>query len=261
MKKNEARAFRSGRETLYGIKPVLEALRADRTINEILIANGSRHDRLSDLLELARAKSIPVSRTPRVGLDRIARSSHHQGVVARVSAARYADEDELLESIAARVGSEVEPLVLALDGIEDPRNLGAILRTAECAGVHAVFVPERRAVGLTETVAKTAAGAIEHIAVARVTNLSRLIDQLKERDVWVVGTATDAAMSYTEWDWTRGSAVVFGGEGSGLHRLVRKRCDALVHIPVIGRIESLNVSVAAGVVLFEALRQRTSQRK
>lgn len=257
----KARPSRSNRESLYGINPVLEALRAGRAVEEVLVAEGSRHNRAREVIELARAQNVPVSRMPRTGLDRAAGGPHHQGVVARVSAARYADADDLLESLAARVGSETEPLVVVLDGIEDPRNLGAILRTVECAGVHGVFVPERRAVGLTDTVAKAAAGAIEHVPVVRVTNLARLIDQLKERNVWMVGTATDGSMDYTEWDWTRGSAVVFGSEGSGLHRLVRERCDALVRIPVAGRIESLNVSVAAGVILFEAIRQRMAQRK
>ena len=148
------------------------------------------------------------------------------------------------------------PLVVVLDGVEDPRNLGAILRTVECAGAHGVFVPERRAVGLTETVAKAAAGALEYVAVARATNLARLIEQLKERNIWTIGTSTDAPTLYTDWDWTLASALFLGGEGAGLHRLVRERCDTLVHIPMRGRIESLNVSVAAGVVLYEAVRQR-----
>jgi 23S rRNA (guanosine2251-2'-O)-methyltransferase len=140
--------------------------------------------------------------------------------------------------------------------VEDPRNLGAILRTAECAGIQAVFIPERRAVGLTNTVAKAAAGALEHVSVARVTNLVRLIEQLKERNIWVIGAAVDGSLDYTEWDWTLPSAIFLGGEGSGLHRLVRERCDWLVRIPVVGRLQSLNVSVAAGVLLYEALRQR-----
>src|SRR5262249_30268787 len=150
-------------------------------------------------------------------------------------------------SIASRVGSEREPLAVLLDGIEDPRNLGAILRTAECAGVAGVFIPERRAAGLNETVAKASAGAVAHLPVGRATNLSRLIEQLKERNVWVVGAATEGKINYTDWDWTRATALVLGAEGSGLHRLVREHCDALVRIPVQGKIESLNVSVAAGV--------------
>jgi 23S rRNA (guanosine2251-2'-O)-methyltransferase len=246
---------------LYGVNPVLEALRAGlRTIDEIRIAKGARDDRLRELIELARARNVPVSRASRADLDRAAGDAHHQGVVARVVAARYADAEELLSSVAAQVGSETEPLLVVLDGVEDPRNLGAILRTAECVGIDGVFVPERRAVGLTETVAKAAAGAIEHVPVARATNLARLIDQLKERNVWVIGAAAGASMVYTEWDWTRASALVLGGESSGLRRLVRGRCDALVGIPLHGRIGSLNVSVAAGVILYEARRQRAMAR-
>ena len=256
MKKPRSHAPRSNREPLYGINPVLEALRGGRVIEEISVTEGARSDHLRELIELARARNIPVSQVPRAGLDRAAGSSHHQGVLARVAAARYADADDLIESVALRIGSSTEPLVVVLDGIEDPRNLGAILRTAECAGAHGVFMSERRSVGLTETVAKASAGAVEYVPVARLTNLARLIERLKERNVWVVGAAADAPLAYTEWDWHRGSAVVLGGEGSGLHRLVRERCDALVRIPVSGRIESLNVSVAAGVVLYEAQRQR-----
>ncbi len=255
MKKTE-HSSRSSREPLYGVNPVLEALRGNRKIEEIVVAEGAHHDRLRELTDLARAKDIPVKRAPRAALDRAARNANHQGVLARVAAARYSDADELLDAIAARVGTNPEPLVVVLDGVEDPRNLGAILRTVECAGVAGVFMSERRAVGLTETVAKAAAGAVEYVPVARVTNLTRLIEHLKERNVWVVGTAPDAPLAYTEWDWTRSSALVLGGEGSGMHRLVRESCDALVRIPVSGRIESLNVSVAAGVVLYEAQRQR-----
>ena len=254
-KKNSERPENSG--LLYGVNPLLEALRAgDRIPVEIVIAEGARDHRLSELVELARSKNVAVRRSPRGALDRAVGNANHQGVIARIPAARYADADMLLDSIAAQVGSETEPLALVLDGVEDPRNLGAILRTAECAGVDGVFMPERRAAGLSETVAKASAGAIEHVPAARVTNLSRLIDELKGRNVWVIGTAADAVTDYTEWDWTKPSAVVLGGEGAGLHRLVREHCDVLVRIPVQGRIESLNVSVAAGVILFEALRQR-----
>jgi 23S rRNA (guanosine2251-2'-O)-methyltransferase len=143
-----------------------------------------------------------------------------------------------------------------LDAIEDPRNMGSILRTAECAGVHGVFIPERRATGLTDVVAKVAAGALEYVPVARVTNLVRLIGQLKERNIWVVGTAADATQSYVDWDWKLPAAIFLGNEGQGLHRLVRESCDTLVQIPILGRLESLNVSVAAGVLLYEARRQR-----
>jgi len=194
----------------------------------------------------------------RVDLDREVGHSHHQGVTARIAAPEYADADDLLDAVTAQVGKRPEPLVLVLDGIEDPRNLGAILRAAECAGASGVFIPERRAAGLNETVAKASAGAVEYLSVARVTNLSVLIRQLKERNVWVVGAAGDVETSYCDWDWTRPSAIVLGAEGAGLHRLVRENCDALVKIPVHGKIESLNVSVAAGIILYEALRQRSN---
>src|ERR1051326_2848784 len=245
-------------EMLYGVNPVIEALRAERLPETIAIAEGARDERLRELIELARKRGVPINRVRRVDLDRDVGNANHQGVAARIAAPKYAAADDLLDSIAARVGTQLEPLLLVLDGIEDPRNLGAILRTAEWAGTSGVFIPERRAAGLNETVAKASAGAIEYLPVARVTNLSVLIRQLKERNVWVVGTDADAATNYDDWDWTRPSAIVLGGEGTGLHRLVRENCDALVRIPVNGRIESLNVSVAAGIILYEALRQRRS---
>jgi 23S rRNA (guanosine2251-2'-O)-methyltransferase len=251
---------RSRTSEIFGVNPVLEALRAKRrAIHEITIANGTKDARLSELIESARAEHIPVHYAPRQQLDRATGNGVHQGVVARIAAAEYTDVDELLESIDQLGRNGTPPLVIVLDGVEDPHNLGAILRTAECTGVNGVFVPERRAVGLTETVGKASAGAIEYVPVARATNLSRLIDQLKERNLWVVGTAADASTDYTAWDWTRASAIVMGSEGSGLHRLVREHCDALVRIPVFGQIESLNVSVATGIILYEALRQRGAQ--
>jgi len=244
-------------DKIYGLIPVLEALRAgQRPIDSIMIAEGSRHERLRDLLVLAKNANVPVHRVPRISLDRSLKETTHQGVIARTSAARYREADELLDLVAARVGTEQPSLVLGLDGIEDPRNFGAILRTAECAGVHGVFIPERRAVGLTDIVAKAAAGAVEYVPVARATNLVRLIEQLKERNIWVVGAAAEGTSNYTDWDWTLPSAIFLGSEGAGLHRLVRERCDTLVRIPVLGRLGSLNVSVAAGILLYEVLRQR-----
>src|ERR1044071_9250501 len=178
---------------IYGVNAVLEALRAGkRPIETITVLQSARPDRLKTVLELAREKGVPVHRVPRLDLDRTLGEARHQGVMARIAAAHYADADELLEQLAAKVGTEDPPLVLGLDGIEDPRNMGSMLRTAECAGVHGVFIAERRAVGLTSVVAKTAAGALEYVPVARVTNLVRLIEQLKERNIWVVGSAADA---------------------------------------------------------------------
>jgi 23S rRNA (guanosine2251-2'-O)-methyltransferase len=212
-------------------------------------------------MELAKAARVPVRRVPQVEINRQAGGVTHQGIVAKIAAARYAGADDLLDELAARVGTDRPPLALGLDGLEDPRNFGAVLRTAECAGVHGVFTTERRAVGLTDTVAKAAAGALEYVRVARVTNLPRLIEQLKERNIWVVGTAAGAPREYTEWDWTLPTAIFLGSEGAGLHRLVRERCDMLVRIPVLGHLESLNVAVAAGVVLYEAVRQRMAAKK
>ncbi len=245
---------------IYGLIPVLEALRAGgKKLEQITIAEGAKHERLRELVDLARQSRVPVHRVPRLVLDRALPGVTHQGVVARSAAAMYRDATELLDELGSQVTTATPPLILGLDAVEDPRNLGAILRTAECAGVGGVFIPERRAVGLTATVAKTAAGALEHIPVARVTNLVQLIEQLKQRNIWVVGAAADGASDYTDWDWTVASALFLGGEGTGLHRLVRERCDTLVRIPLRGRIESLNVSVAAGVILFEALRQRKAR--
>lgn len=247
--------------SIYGLIPVLEALRSGhRPLQQITLAEGARHERLKELLELAKLARVPVHRAPRLALDRALPGLTHQGVMASTAASGYYDAEDLLEKLGAMVNTEHQPLALGLDAIEDPRNLGAILRTAECAGVDGVFIPERRAVGLTGTVAKAAAGALEHVAVARVTNLVQLIERLKQLNIWVVGATGDAPLNYTEWDWTLPSALFLGSESSGLHRLVRERCDTLVRIPVRGRIESLNVSVAAGVILYEALRQRSEKK-
>jgi len=173
-----------------------------------------------------------------------------QGVIAFTASADYVDVDTILDTAAHPA------LIVVLDGVEDPRNFGAILRSAECAGVDGVIIPERRSVGLNDTVAKSSAGAIEYVRVAKVGNLNRLIEDLKQRNIWVVGTSVETDTSYTEWDWTRPTALILGGEGSGLHRLVAENCDMLVRIPMYGKINSLNVSVAAGVLLFEARRQR-----
>jgi 23S rRNA (guanosine2251-2'-O)-methyltransferase len=239
-------------QVIYGALPVLEALRAEnRRIDKVWIADGSRENRLSEIIELCRSRSIAWNRVPRETFAKYLESGvNHQGVMAFAASAEYVDVDEILKS------KETEPLILLLDGVEDPRNLGAILRTAECAGTDGIIIPERRAVGLNDTVAKSSAGAIEFVKVAKVSNLNQIIKDLKNRNIWVVGTSGDATMDYTEWDWTRPTALVLGAEGSGLHRLVAENCDVLVKIPMYGKIDSLNVSVAAGVVLFEAKRQR-----
>jgi 23S rRNA (guanosine2251-2'-O)-methyltransferase len=246
---------------VFGVQPVIELLRAGRRpVERLTVAEGAHEARLHEIVVLARAAGVPVRRVPRAELQRLAAGANHQGVVATVAAARYLSSDELLERLAARVGTEKPPLAVVLDGVEDPRNLGAIIRTVECAGGDGIFVPERRAAGLTETVAKAAAGALEYVPVARAANVARLIEELKGRGVWTVGTAADGALTYNEWDWTQPCALLLGGEGEGLRRLVRERCDVLVRIPLRGHLSSLNVSVAAGIILYEALRQRTARR-
>jgi 23S rRNA (guanosine2251-2'-O)-methyltransferase len=249
---------RNGRTGLvYGLNPVLETLRSNsRRIEKVFVAEGVREHRVTEIVELARRAGIPFQKLSREIIERyVEPGANHQGVIAIAAAADYADADQLLAEIASRPS----PLIVVLDGVEDPRNLGAVLRTAECAGADGVFIPEHRAVGLTETVVKTAAGATEYTRVAKARNLNRLIADLKSNNIWVVGTSGTAESSYTEWDWTRPTALVLGSEGKGLHRLVAENCDALVKIPMQGKIDSLNVSVAAGVILFEAVRQRSGQ--
>ncbi len=245
---------------IFGVLPVLEALRAaNRRIEKIYVADGAQEKRLGEILFLARQNAVRFEKTPRENLAKyVENGANHQGVIAFVASADYYPTDELLEEIYRKTEAGEKPLIVILDGVEDPRNLGAILRTVECAGADGVFIPERRAAGLTETVAKSAAGATEYVKVAKVTNLNRLIDELKEHNIWVVGTSGAAETNYTEWDFNVPCALILGGEGKGLHRLTAEKCDALVKIPMRGQIESLNVSVASGVILFEANRQRVS---
>jgi 23S rRNA (guanosine2251-2'-O)-methyltransferase len=254
-RRNETRREETPRTSsslIYGVLPVLEALRADtRRIDKVLIAEGAKEHRLGEILDLCRERSIAWNYIPKENFSKhVEPGVNHQGIAAFLAAASYVGVDELFRK------ANDPPLIVVLDGVEDPRNLGAILRTAECSGVDGVVIPERRAVGLNDTVAKSSAGAIEYVRVAKVGNLNRFIDELKEKNIWVIGTSGDAKTDYTEWDWTRPSALILGAEGSGLHRLVAENCDVLVKIPMYGKIDSLNVSVAAGVILFEAQRQR-----
>jgi 23S rRNA (guanosine2251-2'-O)-methyltransferase len=241
---------------VYGINPVIEALRAGtRPIEEIILSQGIRDSKIGVIGDLAKKARIPVRYVPSSNPVWNG-SAVHQGVIARIAAANYFESDDLIAELKVAIENGDSPLVLVLDGVEDPRNLGALIRTAECAGVTDIFIPERRAAGLTDLVAKSAAGALEYVRIARVVNLNRLIEQLKENGFWIAGTSGSATRDYTDWDWTVPTAVVMGAEGSGLRRLTAENCDQLLSIPHAGHIESLNVSVAAGVVLFEALRQR-----
>ena len=226
---------------LYGIHPVAEALRAGRPLDRILIAQGAGGPRIQEIVDLARRANIPLRFEPRDALDRVATSATHQGVVALGAATRYAD----LDAIAPNAR-----LLVILDGVEDPHNLGAVARTAHAAGADAIVIPERRAAGLTDTVAKAAAGALEHLPVVRVTNINRTLESLKKMGYWIYGLDERGTELYHQVKWATPTALVFGAEGHGLHEQVRKKCDVLVRIPMAGEIASLNVSVAAGIVLF-----------
>jgi 23S rRNA (guanosine2251-2'-O)-methyltransferase len=241
-------------DKLTGIHAVKEALEAGRPLEYVLVAKGRQDTRAEEIVQLARRNGVSVRFEERAQLDRTAGTRDHQGVVA-IGAARKAST--FVDILASANHEKGKPgLIVLLDGVEDPHNLGAIIRTALAAGAHGVIIPERRAAGLTDTVARASAGALAHLPVAKVTNLVRTMEELKEAGYWLVGLDERADKSYTEVDYTSPTGIVLGGEGGGLHELTRKRCDFVVSLPTSGPVKSLNVSVASGVVLFEALRQR-----
>jgi 23S rRNA (guanosine2251-2'-O)-methyltransferase len=235
-------------DAIYGLNAVTEALRS-RPVEHVMITQARHSRRVQGIIDACRKAGVAVRFAPRAALDRAAGTTQHQDVVAVCSAKGYVDLEALLR------GKE-KPLLVVLDGVEDPRNLGAIIRTAVAAGADGVVIPERRAAGLTPTVAHAASGALEHAQITRVTNLVRSLLELKEHGVWVYGFEARAEKSYLDLDYRGPCAVVLGGEGRGLHRLVREACDVVASVPLYGPVESLNVSVAAGVVLYEAARQR-----
>lgn len=241
---------------LAGFHAVEEALVAGHPLDRILVARGQHGGRIQKILDLARSRGVPVRFEDRIQLDRAAAAEHHQGVVAFTAAREALDIEDLLAGHLQPDAQAADQLLVLLDGIEDPHNVGAIVRTALAAGAAGLIIPERRAAGLTDTVARVSAGALAHLPVARVKNLARAMEQLKEAGFWLIGLDERAEKSYTEVDYKGRIAVVMGSEGTGLHDLVRKRCDFLVSIPTTGPVRSLNVSVAAGVVLFEVLRHR-----
>jgi 23S rRNA (guanosine2251-2'-O)-methyltransferase len=244
-------------DRLTGIHAVREALEAARPLDRIVIAKGRQDTRTEEIVQLARKQGVPVRFEDRGQLDRLANSKDHQGVVA-LAAARGASS---LEEIIGSAKASQRGLIVLLDGVEDPHNLGAIIRTALAAGAHGVVIPERRAAGLTDTVARASAGALSHLPVAKVTNLVRSMEELKEAGYWLIGLDEQAEQSYTQVDYNSPVGIVLGGEGQGLHELTRRRCDFLVSLPTTGPVKSLNVSVATGVVLFEVLRQRAAKAK
>lgn len=237
---------------IFGIHAVEEALTArGRGFEYLAVVHGRGDARIQRIAQLSREAGVPVRTLPRDQLTRLARTANHQGVVAVTAEKRYSDFEDLLQNKRGQ-----HSFLLVLDGVEDPHNLGAILRTAEGAGVDGVVLPERRSVGVTATVVKASAGASEHLAIAKATNIGRAIEELKSRNIWTVGLDERASKTYDELDYKMDLALVLGAEGHGLHEQIRKKCDFLVSIPMMGKLASLNVSVAGAIVMYEVARQR-----
>jgi 23S rRNA (guanosine2251-2'-O)-methyltransferase len=238
---------------IVGRNPVVEALRSGKPIEKILFAHGLRGAAVEKVRHLARQRGVPCSEVGKSRLQELAGEAYAQGIVAVVGMQAYVD----VEDILAEGERRGEPaFILVLDGIEDPQNLGAIIRTAECAGVHGVIIPKHSAASVTESVVRASAGATAHVLVARVTNLASTLEELKERGVWVVGAAAEAGKSYTEIDSSGATAIVIGSEGKGIRPLVREKCDYLVRIPMRGKVSSLNASVAGALLMYEVVRCR-----
>jgi 23S rRNA (guanosine2251-2'-O)-methyltransferase len=239
-------------DIIIGKNPVIEALKSQRDINKILIAEGSQRGQMQQITKLAKEANVLVQFVPKKKLDQIS-EGNHQGVIAYVAAYQYAQLDDLF-AIAEK--KQEPPFFLLLDEIEDPHNLGSIMRTADAAGAHGIIIPKRRAVGLTATVAKASTGAIEHIPVVRVTNMAQTIDELKDRGLWIAGTDAKGKEDYRTIDGTLPLGLVIGSEGKGMGRLIRDKCDFLIHLPMIGHVTSLNASVAAALLMYEVYRKR-----
>lgn len=240
-------------DQVEGRNAVIELLESGRDINKIYVSNGEKNGSINKILAMAKQRKVIVSEVNKIKLEQMALSDNHQGVIAIVPPFEYCSVDDILEY--AKLKNE-DPFIIILDGIEDPHNLGAIIRTAETAGVHGVIIPKRRAAGVNSTVSKVAAGAVEHMNIARVGNINETIRYLKENDVWVCGTDIDTNKYHYNQDLTGPIAIVIGSEGFGMSKLVKQNCDFLVKIPMKGKITSLNASVSAGIVVYEAVRQR-----
>ena len=256
----EKRSFRRGpreredaADQIEGRNAVSEALKSGRTLDKVFVASGDTDRALARLAALAREAGAAVVQVDRRRLDQMSATGAHQGIIALAAAHGYATVEEMLQRAADRGEA---PLLILCDELTDPHNLGAILRSAECAGAHGVIIPKRRSVGLTAVVAKTSAGAVSHLPVARVANLPSLLKQLKKEGLWIFGAAADGPVSLYEADLKGPAAIVIGSEGSGMSRLVAETCDVLVRIPMKGKLNSLNASAAAAILLYEAVRQR-----
>ena len=245
-------------DRIYGTNSVFEALNSGREIDKIFILEGARHSRLAEIVAIAKKRGVHYTLVNRKKLDDLSEGGNHQGVLAFAAVHSYAEVEDILKS-AEEKGEA--PFILIAEGLKDPHNLGSIIRCANAAGAHGVIIPKNRSVGLNATVAKVSAGAVEYTPVARVTNIGAVIDKLKDKGVWVAGTALEGSVSYTDADLTGALAIVIGSEGEGLSRLTREKCDFLVKIPMLGQAESLNASVAAGILLYESVRQRIAKKK
>ena len=242
-------------DQIEGRNSVLELLESDRDINKILIAKGERHGSINKIITLAKQRKIVIAEVERQKLNAISKTDNHQGVIAIVPPFNYASVDDIL-NVAKQKGED--PFILILDGIEDPHNLGSIIRTAETAGVHGVIIPKRRAESVNARVSKVSSGAVEHVKIARVNNLNETIKYLKEQGLWICGTDGEAKTYYYNQDLKGPIAIVIGSEGFGMSKLIKENCDFLVKIPMKGKITSLNASVSAGIVIYEAVKQRDS---
>ncbi len=240
-------------EKLAGINSIMEALKGKRKVHKIFIQTGKKGKRWDELLALARKKGVFVQEVEKERLNQMYKIGNHQGLVATIDAFSYASLEEILERAAM---SGKEPLLLMLDGIEDPQNFGSIIRTAECAGVHGIIIPRHGSAEVNETVSRVAAGAVEHMLIARETNLAHTMGRLKEMGLWVVGSDMQASLCYYSTTFPTPTVLVIGSEGQGMRKLVKENCDMLVRIPMFGEISSLNASVAASLLVYEALRQR-----
>ncbi len=239
-------------DVISGRNPVSEAIRSRRPIDKILVARGEKSGAVVGILSKARERKIPVKEVDRTKLDYISGNTNHQGIIAFAAVKEYSTVEEILEYAESRGEA---PFIVILDEVEDPHNLGAIIRTAECAGVHGVIIPKRRSAGLSFTVGKASAGAIEYMRVARVTNIASLIDDLKARGIWIYGADMNGT-DYLECDFSGSCAIVIGNEGKGISRLVKEKCDVIVSLPMKGNINSLNASVAAGILIYSAMKNR-----
>ena len=240
-------------DQVEGRKAVLELLESGRDINKILVANGEKHGSIHKILAIAKERKIIVTEIEKNKLNQIAQTPNNQGVISIVPPYDYCEVEDILDEAKRK---NEKPFILILDGIEDPHNLGSIIRTAETAGVHGIIIPKRRAASVNSTVSKVSAGAVEYMKIARVNNINETIRYLKEQDVWICGTDMDTDTIYTKQDYKMPIAIVIGSEGFGMSRLVKENCDFLVKIPMKGKITSLNASVSAGIIMYEVVRKR-----